>query len=252
MQRTAVELAAIASAMIIGCSTEPDSNADDTREIVENLRQVGYGEEAITVVGDDVYLQGDIEVSLAASREMLQDGSTKEQYRFANLVAGPNPSTICVNGAAFAGVFSTGLNLALANYSALFGGGGFRLRFVRVTGGPVAGCTFFINGVIQPGLVGGTAGIPAGGAPFPQITIGGGLSAFSVDVIEHVITHELGHCIGLAHSDATVNPSCPSPGVIHIPGTPTGFTPSLMNCSFTAGATGEFSPTDITALNILY
>ena len=40
-----------------------------------------------------------------------------------------------------------------------------------------------------------------GGLPYGSITLFDSLSAGSVDVIEHVITHELGHTIGFRHSD---------------------------------------------------
>jgi Dual-action HEIGH metallo-peptidase len=251
MLMKAIVFAVGGAAMAAGCA-DPESDANDTQEIVENLRQAGHPGDDITVVNGVVHVGGDAEVTLTASREMLDTGgSSQEQYRSANLVGGPNPSTICVNGAAFTGVFSTGMNLALANYNAL----ALRLRFRRVAGGAVAGCTFFINAMLQAGT-GGSSGFPSGGAPFGQIRIGSGLAAFSVDVIEHVITHELGHAIGLAHSDVAVPNACGGPGpglgAIHIFGTPTGFTPSVMNCGFDASSTGELSPTDITALNILY
>jgi hypothetical protein len=251
------------SALLLGCGMD-QAGTDDSQEIIDNLLQVGFPAEEIRLADGLVYVGNDAVVTLQASREMLQPSdSTEEQYRTTNLVGGPNPSTICVNGAAFAGNFSTGLNNAIGNYNAVFNGGGFRLRFQRVNGGPVAGCTFFINGVIQAGLVGGSAGFPSGGAPFGQINIGGGLSAFSVDVIEHVITHELGHCIGFRHSDwfnraiscgaGGAEPNSP-PGAILIPGTPAGAVVggSIMNACFRSVETGEFTGTDITALRNLY
>ena len=44
---------------------------------------------------------------------------------------------------------------------------------------------------------GGSSGFPSGGCPYGTINIGTGLNSYSVDVVEHVITHAL----GLRHSD---------------------------------------------------
>jgi hypothetical protein len=257
------------SALLFGCSTEPGTGTDETQEIIDNLQQVGYAANDIRVVDGVVYVGNDAEVSLTASREMLLgDDSTDEQYRTFNLVGGPNPSTICVNGAPLAGfgVLSVGLDLAIGNYNALFNAGISRLRFQRVNGGPVAGCNFFINSTTLAGVQGGSAGFPSGGAPFGLIRIGTGLTAFSVDVSEHVITHELGHCIGFRHSDffnrsiscggAAVNEENPPSGLgaVLIPGTPAGAAvgQSLMNSCFRATENGEFTATDVTAVNFLY
>jgi uncharacterized protein YjaZ len=48
---------------------------------------------------------------------------------------------------------------------------------------------------------GGSSGYPSGGLPYRTINIGTGLRSYSVDVNEHVITHELGHTTGLRHTD---------------------------------------------------
>jgi hypothetical protein len=256
------------SVLVFGCGVDQASDgADDVQETIENLQLAGFPEGDIRVLDGKVYVGNDAEVSLQSSREMLQSGdSSKEQYRTFNLVAGPNPTIICVNGAAFVGAMSTGLDFALGNYNALFFAGVSRLGFARVAGGPVPGCNFFINGFIAPGLVGGSAGFPAGGAPFPFINIGDGLIPFGVDVIEHVITHELGHTIGFRHSDwfnraiscggAPINEENPPSGLgaIHIPFTPVGAVlgGSLMNSCFRAVETGEFNPTDVTAIDVLY
>jgi len=235
-----------------GCVAQPS----DTKEIVDNLIQAGFPTGDITVVNDVVYVGGDAEVSLQASREMIAgSGSEKEQYRTTNLVR-PSLTKICVNGSTFTGVFSTALDLAIQNYDQL------PLTFAMART-PSAGCSFTINGVIQPGLVGGSSGFPSGGLPFGTINIGDGLSSFSVDTIEHVITHEIGHTIGLRHTDYfNRSISCGSGGdegdagigAILVPGTPSGATVggSIMNSCFRTAETGEFTANDLTTLSALY
>jgi hypothetical protein len=247
----------LASSLASGCAEPAGSTAtSETEEIIENLRAAGFPADDITVVEGTVYVGRDAAVSLQASREMIANpGPGEEQYRTTNLVA-PSVTKICVDGAAFTGVFSTALDLAIQNFAEQ----GLSFTMART---PSAGCSFTINGVIQPGLVGGSAGFPSGGLPFGQIIIGGGLSTFSVDTIEHVITHELGHTIGFRHSDYyNRSISCGSGGdegqagvgAIHIPGTPTTAVVggSIMNSCFRSIESGEFTGTDVTALRALY
>ncbi|WP_275900306.1 M57 family metalloprotease [Pyxidicoccus trucidator] len=98
---------------------------------------------------------------------------------------------------------------------------------------------------------------------YGTINIGAGLGSYSVDVVEHGITHELGHTIGLRHTDFyNRSISCGSGGsegtagvgAIHIPGTPTTVMVggSIMNSCFRSTETGEFTSYDIAALNALY
>jgi hypothetical protein len=251
-----IVLSAMCSALAFGCVAPPEP--DDTKETIDNLIQAGFPADDIMVVDGLVYVGRDAEVSLAASREMLRTGdSSKEQYRTSNLVSA-SLAKICVNGSTFTGTLSQGLDRAIQNYDQQ------PLSFAMART-PSSGCNFTINAAIVPGS-GGIAGFPSGGLPFGQINIGSGLAGFSVDTIEHVITHELGHTIGFRHSDffnrsiscggAPRNEESPPSGLgaILIPGTPSGATVggSIMNSCFRTAETGEFTANDITALTTLY
>jgi Dual-action HEIGH metallo-peptidase len=247
-------LAVTFSTWMLGCA----SSTDDTQEIVDNLIQAGFRADDITVVNGVVYTGRDAAVSLEASREMLTSESSKEQYRTTNLVS-LSLSTICVDGSRLSKEpFNTAVNNALANYNNL----NLTFHMVR-TSGNAAGCNALIS-IKLSGPTGGSSGFPSGGLPFNSIQIGRGLSSFQTSTVTHVITHELGHCVGFRHSDffdrsiscggQPSNEGDAGIGAILIPGTPSGATVggSVMNSCFRTVEAGVFTNTDVTALNALY
>jgi hypothetical protein len=257
MYTKAIALAVTCGALSFGCGSEPADDAGSTQEIIDNLVQAGFPRSDIMVVDGLVYTGLDAQVTLQASREMLESPAGQEQYRTTNLVS-TTLRTICVNGAAFTGTLSQGLDMAIANYNAV----GLTFRMQRTTGG-TTGCNATITARTTSGT-GGFSGFPSGGRPFNAINIGTGNTQFGVNTIEHIITHELGHTIGFRHSDffnrsiscggAATNEGASNVGAILIPGTPSGATVggSIMNSCFRASETGEFTSTDLIALNALY
>lgn len=258
----ALVFAVACGALAFGCGAQPSEPLDENQEIIVNLVQAGFPIDDIQIYDGLVYVGRDAQVSLQASREMLQvDASAdgEEQYRTTNLV-GTSVTNICVNGAAFTGKFSTALTNAIANYNAQ----PIRWHMTR-TSGSTAGCSATITARISSGT-GGSSGFPSGGLPFNTINIGSGLqsSTFPTSTVTHVITHELGHCVGFRHSDffnrsiscggAATNEGQAGVGAILIPGTPSGATVggSVMNSCFRTTETGKFTSTDVTALNTLY
>jgi hypothetical protein len=254
----ATVLALGCSAFVFGCSAE-QTPADEQQEIIDNLVQAGFPADDIMVVDGKVYTGRDAHVTLEASREMLvTDGASAEQYRTTNLVS-TSITKICINpSAAFSAnaTLMSGLALARDNYNAL------PLTFDFQIGGTGCGASIAIT---TTSGAGGSAGFPSGGKPYPgNVFIGTGTTAYGVDVVEHVITHELGHCVGFRHSDyynraiscggAASNEGTAGVGAVLIPGTPSTTTvgASIMNSCFRSVESGEFTSTDVTALNTLY
>lgn len=203
-------------------------------------------------------MEGDIFMTRDQLMNMDLGGDiTSKQYRTNNLVS---PGVITIIGFtggsnALTSKMQTGLRWAVDNYNAL----NLSIRFQLTFGTNYQDKDMVVYQV--QGGAGGSAGFPSGGNPYKFVKINSGLAPYSNNVHEHVIGHEIGHSIGFRHSDYFSRQSCgqnsnegsAGVGAIHIPGTPTGWDPtSLMNACFGSGEDGEFSSTDITALNFLY
>jgi hypothetical protein len=251
-----LSMALLAGVALVGCGVDTEA---ENQEIISNLVEAGFPANDIMVHEGDVYVGLDAHVSLEASREMLQHGKeSAEQYRTTNLV-GSSVTKICVVPTSQFNSYSrlsAGLDLAIENYNSQ------NLQFTLVRGS-APDCSATISARTTSGT-GGSAGFPSGGKPYGTINIGVGLQNYSDDVNEHVITHELGHCIGFRHSDyydrsiscggSASNEGASNVGAIHIPGTPTDARTggSIMNSCFRSSESGEWSSSDKTALSYLY
>jgi hypothetical protein len=252
-------LAVICSAWTFGCSSDPQPGShEEQQEIIDNLVEAGFPVSDIMVADGMVFTGRDGHVTLQASREMVEPAAAgDEQYRTSNLV-GTGVSKICIVPTSQFNSYSRlsqGLDLAIENYNQV----GIRLTFAR---GSASDCTATITAKTTNG-VGGSSGFPSGGKPYGTINIGTGLQSYSVDVNEHVITHEIGHTVGFRHSDYyNRSISCGSGGdegqsnvgAILIPGTSSTAKVggSVMNSCFRSSENGEWTAGDKTALNALY
>ncbi|SDS18564.1 Dual-action HEIGH metallo-peptidase [Gillisia sp. Hel1_33_143] len=203
-------------------------------------------------------VEGDIALNSSQLNNMSTAEITNKQYRTNNLVS--NNRTIRVIGytggsQALTTKQRTALQYAINNYNALNIGLTFTLTF-GTNYSPYDIVVYQTNN----GQAGGVAGFPSGGNPYKYVQIYSGMESYSVDTNEHVMTHEIGHTLGMRHTDWFSRQSCGqsgesagADGAVLIPGTPSGYdATSVMLACFSANEDGEFGANDITAFEYLY
>ncbi|MBU2996940.1 zinc-dependent metalloprotease [Cellulophaga baltica] len=204
-------------------------------------------------------LEGDIFFSAEQFENLSQlDISTSKNYHTTNLVS---PRTLTIIGYtggsnALSTKEQTALQYAVNNYNAL----NLSINFTLTFGTDYQDKDMVIYHNPNESGAGGSAGFPSNGDPHQLIQIYG-LENYDVNVIEHVITHEMGHSVGFRHTDwfsrqscgQNVNEGTAGVGAIPIPGTPESYdSTSIMLACFSSGEDGEFNSNDIIALNYLY
>lgn len=266
---TAVAVVFFAPLLFTSCSQEEEAVAPkEASGVSETVKQQFYelGFDASDIVrdGQNYLLEGDIIVTPEALDNMLKsdpvivNNPEGEQYRTFNLVS-RNLRTIRIRATSNQSRFLLAIDRAINNFNEL----GLTFNMVRVASNQPAEITVRLTS--NTSFL-GSAGFPTGnGLPWNDVLISTAAFNGDNDSAEETVTHELGHCVGLRHSDwYNRSLSCgrggneeepPSGfGAVGIPGTVQFDRQSLMNScgAITSDPSGEFSFYDRVALRELY
>lgn len=268
----------LAATTFTSCTQEeevqPTNKLEINDKVLSQFTDLGFDVSDIDIVtgngldgnNEEVFLlEGDIVITPANLEKMLEsgiahEGPVGEQYRTNNLVSAPRTINVigytANNSNGLDSKMRTALQWTIDNYNRLNTNLNFTLTF---------GTNYSPYDIVvyrTSGGGGGSAGFPSGGDPYKWVQIYSGTSNYTTNVVEHVMTHEIGHALGLRHTDYfNRSLSCGSGGnegdggvgAIHISGTPTGFDAnSIMLACFSSSEDGEFGYYDVVALERLY
>ncbi|MCS4164152.1 MULTISPECIES: M57 family metalloprotease [Sphingobacterium] len=251
-----------------------------------DLSQGFYEDDGGFIVENDIFLSKE-DIDYHSNRKLLEvvklhdlstyaslnsakaGGGKKSQYRTTNIVSFIDHSSYTKTISLYLdpslnNVLGNGLDQAITRYNNL----DIALKFIRVQNANVASIRITPADNSTPKKYLMKAGFPqSSGAPYNSILVN--TNYYNNNTIRYdiasTLAHEIGHCIGLRHTDymnrvfscgaeTDVNPNEGSgtDGAVHIPGTPTipEYNSFMLAC--TDGVDRPFTQNDILALKTLY
>lgn len=236
-------------------------------EVLSQIKASGFSTDHVIKTDEGYLVEGDILLTTDQLKEKVSSPvlrvANTEQYRTNYLVTGL-PKVIKVKVTGLGNAFIAGTDTAIRRYNNL----GLRLTFQRITSG-TADITIegFNQGPSGGYITLGSSGFPTStGKAFGSVKMNTNQYAYgsnpNVLYVGSVIQHEIGHCIGMRHTDymdrsyscggSAVNEGASTVGAISIPGTPTGPDANSWMLACSNGGNRTFNANDIIALNYLY
>ncbi|MET3880103.1 M57 family metalloprotease [Chitinophaga sp. OAE865] len=236
-------------------------------EVLAQIKANGFSTENVVKTEDGYLVEGDIlltaeQLKESVSSPVLRIAKT-EQYR-TNYLVTALPRVIRIKVTGLGTAFIAGTDTAIARYNRL----GLRMTFQRVASG-AAEITIkgFNQGPSGGYITLGSSGFPtSSGNPYSTIKMNTNQYAYgsnpNVLYVGSVIQHEIGHCIGMRHTDymdrsyscggTPTNEGASNIGAVYIPGTPSGPDANSWMLACSNGGNRTFNANDIIALNYLY
>ena len=262
---SAAVLCAASVLTLSSCSKKeeaPVAPAAVSQDVLSQIKALGFGTQDVRRVDEGYVVEGDIlltpEVLAAPNYSTLRVGQD-EQYRTTNLVGSlPRVLTVSISSS-FSSAYVSAIDEAIRRYNAA----SLRVTFRRVsTSGADLPVKFSSN--LGAGVLGQSGGFPSGGNPAPGFTlVPNVINSSNVNYIATIMAHEMGHCIGMRHTDyynrayscggSASNEGASTVGAVLIPGTPSVAEPnSWMLACVGNGVNRPFTANDLTALNYIY
>lgn len=249
--------------------TAAENKTDISTATLEKVKSLGFSTENIRKMDGGYLVEGDIlltdaNLTEAASGANLNIAET-EQYRTTNVVRSL-PRVITVSITNLPQVYSDAVNTMISRYNSL----GLRITFQRAAAGTTGNINVVgFNEAPSGGFITlGSAGFPtSSGNPFNQIRMNTNAAAYGANpnllYLASVIQHEVGHCIGLRHTDymnrafscgasGAGNEGASNVGAVLIPGTPSTPDAASFMLACSNGGNRTFNANDVVALNYIY